>query len=139
MFWKIKDRPQSHHFTKEEEACEQHFQQTTTRNEDGLFIVKLPFKEDAIPLGYSFEQAKRRLETLLYRLSKPRASVLDTQPSSKNFWILNTWIKSRSPKSRKHPASLSTCHTTVSSRNSARQPSFLWFLTPRRKQPHEFH
>ena len=69
-FWEIEDLPQGHHFTKEEQACEQHFQQTTTRNEDGLFIVKLPFKEDAIPLGDSFQQAKRRLETLLYRLSK---------------------------------------------------------------------
>ena len=68
--WEIEDLPQGHHFTKEEHACEQHLQQTTTRNEDGLFIVKLPFKEDTIPLGDSFRQAKRRLETLLYRLSK---------------------------------------------------------------------
>ena len=43
-FWDIEHLPQSHHFTKEEQACEQHFQQTTTRNEDGLFIVNLPFK-----------------------------------------------------------------------------------------------
>ena len=69
-FWEIEDLSQSHHFTNEEQACEQHFQLTTTWNEDGLFIVKLPFKEDAIPLGDSFQQAKRRLKTLLYRLSK---------------------------------------------------------------------
>ena len=69
-FWEIEDLPQSHHFTKEEQACEHHFQLTTTRNEVALFIVKLPFKEDAIPLGDTFQQAKRRLETLLYRLSK---------------------------------------------------------------------
>ena len=69
-FWEIEDLPQSHHFTKEEQAREQHFQQTTTRNEDGLFIARLPFKEDALPLGDSFQQAKRRLETLLHRLSK---------------------------------------------------------------------
>ena len=54
--------PQSHHLAKEEQACGQHFQQTTTRNDDGLFIVKLTFKEDATPLGDSFQQAKRRLE-----------------------------------------------------------------------------
>ena len=48
-FREIEDLPQSHHFTKEEQACEHHFQLTTTRNEDGLFIVKLPFKENAIP------------------------------------------------------------------------------------------
>ena len=70
FFLVIEDLPQGHRFTREEQACEQHFQQTTTRNEDGLFIVKLPSKEDAIPLGDSFQQAKRRLETLLHRFSK---------------------------------------------------------------------
>ena len=69
-FWEIEDLPQSHLFTKEEQACEQHFQQTTTLKEDGLFIVKLPSKEEPIPLGDSFQQAKLRLETLLYWLSK---------------------------------------------------------------------
>ena len=70
-FWEIEDRSPGHHFTKEEQAYEQHFQQTTARKEDGLFIVKLPFKEDAIPIGdSSVQQAKRRLESLLYRLSK---------------------------------------------------------------------
>ena len=68
-FWKIEDLPQSHPFTKEEQTCEQHFQQTTTRNGDGLLIVKLPFKEDATHLGDSFQQAKCRLETLRCRIS----------------------------------------------------------------------
>ena len=92
-FWEIEDLPQSHHFTKEEQACEQHFQLTTTRNEDGLFIVKLPFKEDAIPLGDSFQQAKRRLETLLYRLSKNESLYTRYAAFIKDFWIWDTWKK----------------------------------------------
>ena len=55
--WEIEDLPQGNHFTKEEQTCEQHIQQTTTRNENGLFIVKLLFKKDAIPLGDAFHQA----------------------------------------------------------------------------------
>jgi hypothetical protein len=129
-FWEIQDLPQSHHFTKEEQACEQHFQQTTRRNEDGSFIVKLPFKENAIPLGDSFQQANVALKHFSTASPKIRASILDTQPSSKNFWIWDTWKQSRNLKSQLHPASHSTFHTTVFSRNPARQPSFALFLTP---------
>ena len=53
---------------KKEQACEEHFQRTTKRNQDGQFVVKLPFKENATLLGDSFQQAKRRLDTLLRRL-----------------------------------------------------------------------
>ena len=87
-FWEIEDFPQGHHFTKEEQACEQHFQQTTTRNEDGLSIVKLPFIEDAIPLGHFFQQAKRRLETPLYRLSKNESLYTRYAAFIKEFWDL---------------------------------------------------
>ena len=120
QFWEIEDLPQSHYFTKKEQACEQHFQQTTTRIEDGLFIVKLPFKEDAILLDDYFEQASVASKHFSTDSPKTRASILDTQTSSKNFWILDTKRKSRSPKSLSNPASFSICHTTVSSRNPAR-------------------
>ena len=136
--------PQSYHLTKDERACEQHFQQTTTRIEAGLFFVKLPFKEDVIPLGDSFQQAKRRRKHFSTASPKTRASIPETKLSSKSFWILDTWRKSRSPKSQWHPASHSTCHTTKSLKNPTRQPSFVLFLTPRRiysqeipkRQPH---
>ena len=67
-FWEIEELPHSRHFTKEEQACEEHFQRTIKRNQNGQFVVKLPFKENATPLGDSFQQAKRRLDTLLRRL-----------------------------------------------------------------------
>ena len=60
--------PHSRHFTKQELACEEHFQRKTKLNQDGQFVVKLPFKENATPLGDSIQQANRRLGTLLRRL-----------------------------------------------------------------------
>ena len=67
-FGEIEELPQCRHLTKEEQTCEEHFQRTTKRNQDGQFVVKLLFKESASPLGDSFQQAKRRLDTLLRRL-----------------------------------------------------------------------
>ena len=65
----IEELPHSHHFTKEEQASKEHFQRTTKRNQDGLFVVKRQFKEHATPLDDSLQQqAKRRLNTLLQRL-----------------------------------------------------------------------
>ena len=48
-FWEIEELLQGRCFTKEEQACEEHFQRTTKRNQDGQFVVKLPFKENATP------------------------------------------------------------------------------------------
>ena len=67
-FWEIEELPQGRLFTKEEQACEEHLQRTTIRNHDGQFVVKLTFKENATPLGDSFQQAKRRFYTLLCQL-----------------------------------------------------------------------
>ena len=67
-FWEIEELPQSRHFTKEEQACDEHYQRMTKRNQEGQFVVKLPFKDNATLLGDSFQQAKCRLDTLLRRL-----------------------------------------------------------------------
>ena len=67
-FWEIQKLPQSRHFIEEEQACEEHSRRTTKRNQERHFVVKLPFKDNATPLGDSFQQAKRRLDTLLHRL-----------------------------------------------------------------------
>ena len=49
-------------------ACEQHFETTTTRDQEGRFIVKLPFKQEVPKLGDSSELAKRRFLSLERRL-----------------------------------------------------------------------
>lgn len=50
--------------------CEDFFVQTTTIREDGKYVVRLPFKEEPVLLGDSFEQAKKRLLSLERKLAQ---------------------------------------------------------------------
>lgn len=43
-FWEIEDLPLTIHLNSEEKQCEDHFLATHTRNEQGRYIVRLPFK-----------------------------------------------------------------------------------------------
>ena len=47
QFWELEEVPSSPKLTAEEQACEEHFQQATTQDEDGRFVVQLPFKDAA--------------------------------------------------------------------------------------------
>jgi hypothetical protein len=69
-FWELESLPQTPILTKEEQKCEEHFLTTTTRDETGRFIVKLPYKENELTLGPSREIAVRRLHQLEKRLGK---------------------------------------------------------------------
>ena len=60
-FWQLEDVPQHYTKTKEEVFCEDHFTQTTRRDEHGRFIVKLPFKENSSKLGDSLCNAKKKI------------------------------------------------------------------------------
>lgn len=56
--------------SKDEEYCENHFIESTVRQKDGRFCVKLPFRvasEDA--LGESYHIAKRRFLNLERKLN----------------------------------------------------------------------
>ena len=119
--WEIEELPQGRYFIKEEQACEEPYRRTTKLNQEGQFVVKLPFKDNTTPLGDSFQQAKRRIDTLFAALLKQNAALLETklstpdiQPSSKNTWIFDTWRRSRTPKSPSNPEKASTCITTAS-------------------------
>ena len=69
-FWQLEDVPQHYTKTKEEVLCEDHFTQTTRRDEHGRFIVKLPFKENNSKLGDSLGNAKKRFLSLEKKLNK---------------------------------------------------------------------
>ena len=69
-FWEIEEIPTATQWTSEEQKCEDHLKNTTRRNSEGRFVVKLHLKEDAKPLGDSCQQAKRRLRSLIFRLKK---------------------------------------------------------------------
>ncbi|CAI6360799.1 unnamed protein product [Macrosiphum euphorbiae] len=59
-----------HNFTDEEKSCITHFNANLAQNEDGRFIVKLPFKENCHHIGNSFNAALRRFLSLEKRLVK---------------------------------------------------------------------
>lgn len=45
----------------DEESCERHFEQTTTRTSDGRFMVMLPFRNRDAPIGNTKDIALKRL------------------------------------------------------------------------------
>ncbi|XP_070529846.1 uncharacterized protein [Cardiocondyla obscurior] len=48
-FWRLEDIADNFsHYTKQERECERHFQNTTSRNTSGRYVVQFPFREDII-------------------------------------------------------------------------------------------
>lgn len=66
-FWELDniDSPTS----VQTDLCEEHFVNTHYRNEEGRYVVSLPFKSDAQSLGESRQQALKRFKSLERRLS----------------------------------------------------------------------
>ncbi|XP_025830886.1 uncharacterized protein LOC112904620 [Agrilus planipennis] len=54
----------------ERNRCEQHFGSSTTRNSEGRFVVRIPFKEDTRKLGEYRLIAEKRLLSLERQLSR---------------------------------------------------------------------
>ncbi|XP_044013974.1 uncharacterized protein LOC122856356 [Aphidius gifuensis] len=44
-FWEIEEIPETSHLTVDEQACEEYFLQHVTRNEEGRYVVAIPFKQ----------------------------------------------------------------------------------------------
>ena len=69
-FWVQEELPKKQHLTREQAECERIFQETTTRAEDGRFVVKIPFRNDPPVLGPSRQTAVRRWRGAEHRLAK---------------------------------------------------------------------
>lgn len=71
MFWEVEElsKPRDTQ-TEEERTCEEHFIRTTTRDSEGRFSVRIPFKESPDVLGESYNQAERRFNALEKRLQR---------------------------------------------------------------------
>ncbi|XP_059047967.1 uncharacterized protein LOC131843357, partial [Achroia grisella] len=69
-FWELDSISEKHSLSAEERACEEHFLRTTTRGEDGRFIVKMPFKQSPDVLGDSYQMAKVRFLSLERRFER---------------------------------------------------------------------
>lgn len=63
--------------SSKEKECESHFLNTTYRNEEGRFVVSIPFKREISNIGDSKTIARKRLINLEKRLN--RNSTLRTQ------------------------------------------------------------
>lgn len=71
LFWELEELPKLRDTrTQEERMCEDHFIHTTTRDSEGRFIVRIPFKESPDVLGESYAQAERRFYALEKRLQR---------------------------------------------------------------------
>lgn len=69
-FWEIEEVNPKNHFSREEQYCETYFLNTTTRDNDGRFIVSIPFKKSIENLGRSRDIALSRFYSLERRLEK---------------------------------------------------------------------
>ncbi|XP_018360741.1 PREDICTED: uncharacterized protein LOC108759682 [Trachymyrmex cornetzi] len=69
-FWELDEIPSSKDssFTPEEQACENHFQSTHSRDPQGRYVVRLPFKESTKRLGDSRKRATCLIHKLKQRL-----------------------------------------------------------------------
>lgn len=72
-FWELEENLEDRKLTQEEEKCEQHFQSTYKRRDDGRYEVQLPFKNNIRPnLGNSLRPAMARFFQIEKRLTVDR-------------------------------------------------------------------
>lgn len=63
-FWELEELPEAKALSKEERDSESYFRQTTTRDSEDRFIVRLPLKVEASHLDDPKQTAERRLSNL---------------------------------------------------------------------------
>lgn len=67
-FWELESVPNKNHMSPDDQACEQIFNSTHSRDETGRYTVQLPFKAPCTELGNSYSTAMRRLINLEKKL-----------------------------------------------------------------------
>ncbi|XP_053597998.1 uncharacterized protein LOC128668657 [Microplitis demolitor] len=79
-FWELEDVSSSgkESLSAEEAECEAHYMATHSRDISGRYIVRLPFKSNAPPLGHSKSIAQRALTRLL--------KLISTQPELQHLY-----------------------------------------------------
>ncbi|XP_073963144.1 uncharacterized protein [Choristoneura fumiferana] len=90
-FWEIDTTDTSKRLTKEEEDCENKYKETHTRNEEGRYIVTLPFKteEPQSPRGQTRDIALLRLKQLERRFERNAKLKNDYVKAMEEYMELN--------------------------------------------------
>lgn len=69
-FWELEEISEKYQLSSEVQACENNYQQTTIRNPDAKYTVKLPFKNRNVDYGNSRKKAIARLLQLERKFNK---------------------------------------------------------------------
>ncbi|CAK9806969.1 hypothetical protein ANTQUA_LOCUS5085 [Anthophora quadrimaculata] len=67
-FWELDQYPNAKIMSPQDQRCEEFFKQTTHRNENGRYVVRLPFNDKKHQLGNSYKSALNRFYSLERRL-----------------------------------------------------------------------
>ncbi|XP_029678862.1 uncharacterized protein LOC115244965 [Formica exsecta] len=75
-FWEVEELPRQTHLTPQEQQCEEHFRLTHSRESDGRYVVRLPFKKGPpIEIGSSRPHAEKLFNLSLRRFcDKPEVA-----------------------------------------------------------------
>ncbi|XP_022824808.1 uncharacterized protein LOC111355259 [Spodoptera litura] len=92
-FWELEDITENHQLNKEDQQCEQFYKDTTQRNKNGTYTVRLPFKDPSLEYGNTRQKAAARLIQLEKRLEKNKKLREKYNDFMKEYINMNHMIK----------------------------------------------
>ncbi|XP_044578920.1 uncharacterized protein LOC123261391 [Cotesia glomerata] len=85
-FWNIEDLGSNDSRSFDDSTCETYYQNNTTRDTDGRYVVKLPFRVDDVDFGNSKQLAYKRFLSLQRRLNS------DSSLKAEYIKVMNEYI-----------------------------------------------
>lgn len=64
-FWELEEIPQDYKLTQDDQTCENYYKETTVRNSDGTYTVRLPLKDSNLNLNLNGESRRKAAARLL--------------------------------------------------------------------------
>nr|CAI5843366.1 unnamed protein product [Callosobruchus analis] len=93
-FWMLEEiSDSSNKYTKTEQFCEDNFVNTTSKNEEGRFIVSLPLKSNYAELGSNFDSAQKRFCMLERKMQRNPAFAESYRAFMREYENLNHMSK----------------------------------------------
>ena len=86
IFWEIEEVPKRIFHSKEEREVEEFTNASTTKGNDGRFIMRLPLKADHLPLGSSRHIAISRLQSLERKFFKDEEYAVAYKATIKDYF-----------------------------------------------------